>query len=66
MLDIVFSYGCEPVPNHRIRMNTRNEIIKWVLEFYLGQNFQNDETINKGLYWAPIKYIKYKLGPGFE
>ena len=24
MLDIVFSYGWEPVPVHRIRMNTRN------------------------------------------
>ena len=27
MLDIVFSYGWEPVPIHRIRMNTRNVII---------------------------------------
>ena len=27
MLDIVFSYGWEPVPIHRIRMNTRNMII---------------------------------------
>ena len=26
MLDIVFSYGWEPVPIHRIRMNTRNYI----------------------------------------
>ena len=33
MLDIVFSHGWEPVPIHRIRMNTRNKYFKFFLKW---------------------------------
>ena len=54
MLDIVFSYRWEPVPIHRIRMNTRKEY-KWdELDLTLPRGEDPVPTFNWVFQYQPI------------